>query len=103
MEYAEKNPWATIEEFRKLRLGNKWYRDDPIGKFENPTPERINKVFPEDYWEFDNVIWLRTDYNVWFMSEDDLQKYIDIWLSGEAAMDYYYDELDRLMLENIRE
>jgi len=70
------------------------YRNDSWWKFKNPTTERIHKVFPSEYREFDNVIGLRTDYNIWFFHEDDLREYIDKWLFWEKAWEHYHKEVD---------
>jgi hypothetical protein len=70
------------------------YRDFPIGWYKNPTIDNISKVFPSEYREFDNNIWLWTNNCTWYMSEECLEEYIKLWLSWDNARDYYEKELE---------
>ena len=70
------------------------YRDLPTGEHKNPTIDSISKVFPSEYREFDNNIWLRSNNCNWYFSEEWLEEYIKLGLSWNKAWDYYEDELD---------
>jgi len=102
MEWSqkEKNKDKSIEDFREEKeIKTKFYsyRDAHYWKYNNPNTERISKVFPKEYREFDNVIWLWHDSCTWFFSEETLQEYIDKWLYGKIAMDHYDAEVSRVM------
>jgi hypothetical protein len=101
MEFIAKpeNEWKSTEDYHEYKRreeqkeikknGKYGFMNFEWWKFENPTIDRIKKVFPWEHREFDNNIWLRHDYNTWFISEDDLKLYIDKWLSWEFAWAYY--------------
>ena len=73
------------------------YRNDEGWEFEKPTTEKIEKVFPWEYREFDNCIGCWTNHDVWYFSEEMLQEYIDMWLSWDSAWEYYEDELEKIL------
>ena len=109
MEFIAKpeNEWKSTEDYdeykrceeqKEIKKNGKYgFMNFEWWKFENPTIDRIKKVFPWEHREFDNNIWLRHDYNTWFISEDDLKLYIDKWFYWSTAWGYYNKILNKTL------
>ncbi len=83
-------------------MANITYRDDPKWSYPNVPDGNIQKLFPSDDFDFmfDNNIGLRTNQQTFYMHDDEVEKYIKMWLKDWKAMDYYEEQCNKMYWAN---